>query len=680
MVEPLEDRTVPSSLGFSTFLGGSSSDSGTRVAIDASGNIFLAGETQSADFPVTPGAFDTSYHGNQDGFVAKFNPSGALLWATYLGGSGEEGIRDIAVDTADNVYVTGYTRSHDFPTTANAFQPIYASGGADAFVAKLNPSGTALLYSTFLGHDDEANGIALDAAGNAYVTGLTASADFPTVNALQARPLFNGNNPFVAKLNATGSALIYSTYLGGSNQGGSGYGIAVDAAGNAYVAGSDNATDFPTTPGAFQTTNHGGGDAFVSKLNPSGSALVYSTYVGGSGDDAAHAIAVDGSGNAYVTGLSRSADFPTVNPFQTTNRGGPSNEDAFVFKLNSSGSALVYSTYLGGSGDDETESIAVDGTGNAYVAGQTQSPDFPTANALQPTYGGGSYDGFVTKLNPSGTGLVYSTFLGGSSYDAVFGIALDPFGNAYVSGVTESANFPTANAFQPVLSGPQDAFVAKIVQSATPAVTLTAANATYTGSAYDTANLTATVSPASASGSVSYVFYSGAAGQNQLPTPVNAGTYYVQAFFTSSSSDFTDAQSGIVPFSITAKTLTVDASTQGTLNIAKAGTISFALQVTGGLIGTNNNVAALFNGTTFTIAVGGTSYSLTSTATVDSDGTINLSMQMSQGLQNALLTALSEGSTVDFSLAALSNDGNYSIAADAISRLISEGKLKFAVV
>jgi hypothetical protein len=206
-------------------------------------------------------------------------------------------------------------------------------------------------------------------------------------------------------------------------------------------------------------------------------------------------------------------------------------------------------------------------------------------------------------------------------------------------------------------------------------VALTAANATYTGLAYETANLSTTVTPPAASGSVSYVFSSDANGQNVIAAPINAGTYYAQAFFASSDpTHFTDAASNIVPFTITPKPLTVDATTQGTINIAKAGTISFALQVTAGLVASNNNVAALFNGATFTITVGDTQYSLTATATVAPNGTIDLSVQMSQGLQNALLTALSEGNTVDFSLSALSNDGDYSIAADAISRLTNHGK------
>jgi uncharacterized delta-60 repeat protein len=214
-----------------------------------------------------------------------------------------------------------------------------------------------------------------------------------------------------------------------------------------------------------------------------------------------------------------------------------------------------------------------------------------------------------------------------------------------------------------------------------PVLTLTAANAAYTGAPYDTANLTATVTPAAAPGSVSYVFYSDAAGQHAIADPTDAGTYYAQAVFTSSDpARFTNATSAIVPFTITAKSLSVDATTQGTLNIAKAGTISFALRITAGLVAGNNDVASLFNGATFTITVGGTSYSLTSVATVAPDGTIHMSMKMSQGLQDALLTALSEGGTVDFRLSALSNDGDYSVAADAISRLISQGKLKFAVV
>jgi hypothetical protein len=301
----------------------------------------------------------------------------------------------------------------------------------------------------------------VDSAGNAHVTGVTKETDFPTVNPLQ--PAYGGGfySAFVFKLNPSGSALVYSTYWGGSADSFA-YAIAVDSADNAYVTGHAEYESFPTTPGAFQTAYGGRGseNAFVSKFNPSGSALVYSTLLGGSDFDVAYGIAVDASGNAYVTGNAGSPDFPTTaGAFQTT-RGTFGN--AFITKINTTGAALVYSTYLGGNGGDVGFGIAVDSAGNAYVTGTTTSTDFPTVNPLQPTYGGGG-DAFVSKFNPSGSALVYSTYLGGSAGDTPRGIAVDGFGNAYLTGDTGSTNFPTtAGTFQTTYGGQGDAFVAKI--------------------------------------------------------------------------------------------------------------------------------------------------------------------------------------------------------------------------
>ncbi len=352
-----------------------------------------------------------------DVFVAKLNASGsALVYSTYLGGSSGEYGSDIALDVSGNAYVTGRTYSTDFPT-AHALQPTNHCG-TDAFVVKLNASGTALVYSTYLGgsSDDGGNGIAVDVYGNAYITGEIGSTDFPTANPLQ--PTYHGGNyeAFVAKLNASGTALVYSTYLGGSAYD-CGNGIAVDVYGNAYVTGLTASTDFPTA-NPLQPTYHGGQyDAFVAKLNDSGTALVYSTYLGGSSDDHGQDIAVDVSGNAFVTGSTGSTDFPTANPLQPTNHGSGGGGDAFVAKLNASGTAFVYSTYLGGSFDDHGEDIAVDVSGNVYVTGTTTSIDFPTANPLQPTNHGNS-DAFVAKIDfRSDT----TTTLTSSSNPSVFG-------------------------------------------------------------------------------------------------------------------------------------------------------------------------------------------------------------------------------------------------------------------
>jgi hypothetical protein len=327
-----------------------------------------------------------------------------------------------------------------------------------------------LIYSTYLGGSkgDFGTSIAVDSAGNAYVTGETYSTDFPTKNPLQPAN-GGGYDAFVSKVNPAGSALVYSTYLGGSSGNDAGLGIAVDSTGNAYITGDTNSSDFPATPGAFQTVCNGpcsqDADAFVTKINPEGSALVYSTYLGGSGHDIGWRIAVDSVGDAYVAGFTLSTDFPTKNPLQPANGGG---YDAFVSKVNPAGSALVYSTYVGGGGDDAGYGIAVDSADNAYVTGETYSTDFPTMHPLQPANAGG-FDAFVAKINVAGSALVYSTYLGGNAADFGYGIAVDPGGNAYVTGSTESTNFPsTPGALQTICGGGDqacrygDAFVTKI--------------------------------------------------------------------------------------------------------------------------------------------------------------------------------------------------------------------------
>jgi len=326
-----------------------------------------------------------------------------------LGGSSSENVNGggIAVDAAANVYVTGETASNNFPTTPGAFQTTFGGGNSDAFVAKLNATGSNINYSTFLGgsrSDFGGTDIAVDAAGDAYVTGYTQSANFPTTpGAFQ--PNFGGGSVdvFVAKLNPIGSALVYSTFLGGQNSE-LGFGITVDANNQAYITGGTSSTNFPTTLGAFQTTFRGGFlDVFVTKLNSTGSALIYSTYIGGTGNlvngDLGRSIAIDSSGNAHVTGETTSADFPTANSFQSFRGGG---DDAFVLKLNSVGSALIYSTYLGGTGQDRGQGIALDNAGNAYVTGTTDSLNFHVYNAFQPRHGGGQFDAFVAKIADTG--------------------------------------------------------------------------------------------------------------------------------------------------------------------------------------------------------------------------------------------------------------------------------------
>ena len=404
-----------------------------------------------------------------------------FVYSTYLGGSGGDAATAIAVDGAGNAYVAGSTTSMDFPTLEPFQGTTHNRQWGNAFVTKFNSTGTALIYSTYLGGSgnsgfdgDGANAIAVDAAGNAYIAGFTTSTDFPTVNPFQAvnnAASNEGANAFLVKLNAAGSGLVYSTYFGGSGRSPLAYddsatAIAVDVAGNAYIAGRTTSTDFPTRM-PLQATNKATGldstTAFVAKFNTAGSALVYSTYLGGSTPgngtgDSANAIAVDGTGSAYVVGATSASDFPTVAAVQTVNRavglshGGVGN--AFVTKFNANGSALVYSTYLGGSVNDSGRAVAVDAQGNSYVAGYTQSSDFPTTNAWQAANKavGGGANAFVTKLNATGSAFVYSTYLGGIN-DEANAIAVDLSGNAYVAGSTFSNNFPLADALQSTNKG-----------------------------------------------------------------------------------------------------------------------------------------------------------------------------------------------------------------------------------
>ncbi len=366
-----------------------------------------------------------------------------LTYSTYLGATGGDVAYGIAVDGSDNAYITGITNSGSFPTMTPK-QGTYGGSG-DAFITKLNPTGTALVYSTYLGGSgaDTGTAIAVDASGDAFVTGSTASTDFPTTTgAFQS--VYGGNtDAFVTELSSTGSSLVYSSYLGGTSAD-SGQGIAVDSTGSAYVTGSTQSIDFPTvTP--VQTTNAGASDAFVAKMNFAGTALVYSTYLGGAQADVGQAIKVDSSGDAFITGYTFSLNFPTAAALQGTNAGPP---DAFVAELNPAGSALTFSTYLGGTGDDRGFGLALDSTGNIYVTGASLSTDFPTTSTASQIANAGQSDAFVTKYNPTASAYLYSTLLGGGGIDQGNGIAVDSSGDAFVAGFTRSGNFPTANPVQ----------------------------------------------------------------------------------------------------------------------------------------------------------------------------------------------------------------------------------------
>lgn len=384
-------------LVYVTFLSGSEDEEGNHITVDAAGNAYLTGETWSSDFPTTPGAFQGVFGGREDAWAAKLDPTGRLVFSTYLGGIDADEAYDVAVDSTGHVYVIGETYSLNFPMF-NAMQPTN-HGSEDIFITKLTPDGSKLVFSTYIGdvNHDEGVAIALDEANNVYATGDSWWPGFQTTVGA-AQPVFGGGerDAFVLKLSADGRALIYFTFLGG-NDDDEGYGIVVDKAGNAYVTGYTASSTFPVV-NPFQM-RYGGGelDAFVTKLNPSGTAWVYSTYLGGAGRDYATGLAVNAKGETFVTGGTESTNFPvTADAWQPHFNGGW--KDGFVAGLSVTGNSLVYSTFLGGSEDDEGGGIAVDHLGNVFVSGSSLSSNFPLVTPLQPVNAGGS-DAVIVRLD-----------------------------------------------------------------------------------------------------------------------------------------------------------------------------------------------------------------------------------------------------------------------------------------
>jgi hypothetical protein len=491
---PLDQQTTgagstSSDLLYSTFLVGDHKDWGNSIAVDGMGSAYITGETNSTNFPSSPGASGTAGSSLQDLFVAKLNATGtALEYFVLLGGSSDDWGADIAIDGTGNAYVTGGTRSGDFPATAGAYDTACGLDGScdsaglgipndDAFVIKLDPTGLNLAYATFLGGSGSEGGagIAIDDSGRAYVVGSTQSSNFPTTSGALDTSHGGLSDGFVVRLNAAGSDLEYGTFLGGG-----GNDIAEDIAvyeNSAFVTGSTFSPGFSTTPGAFITTHTGLYGAFVTKLSADGATLVYSTFLSASALEYGRAIAVDSTGSAYVTGEINSDGLPTTpGAYDSVYHG---QIDGFVVKLNPDGSDLLHATFLGGSDRDRGYSIALDAAGNAYITGDTESSDFPTTpDGVDTSYNGSTSsnrgDVFFVKLESDGSDLVYATFLGGSGGDVGRGIDVDTVGDAYVTGYTNSGDFPiTAGAFNAALNGCttcDDAFVIKLRSPAAPAV------------------------------------------------------------------------------------------------------------------------------------------------------------------------------------------------------------------
>ena len=492
---------IDPTLVYATYFGGPY-EGAASLALDATGAAYVAGFTE----PETAGSFHA--------FIMKLNPAGdAIVYSSVFGGGDYDDYgSSIAVDQSGSAYITGRTFSSNFPTTTGALQTTFGNPSnhraADAFVTKFSPDGASFVYSTYLGGSggDFGDGIFVDASGAAYITGSTGSPNFSVTPGALQTSLAGMSNAFVAKLNAAGTNLVYSTYLGGKCLD-EGHAITIDASGNAYFTGTTMSAEFPTTPGAIQTTlksypcSSQNGDVFVSKINSTGTSLLYSTLLGGTGDDQGNGIAIDSSGNAYIVGTTQSSDYPVVpGSYRTTSSGGII--DAFVSKLNPTGTALIYSTYLGGRFYDYGNAIALDAAGNAWVTGSTESNDFPvTAGAIQtlpgwPISGEPGENIFVTKLNSSGSALLYSTYVGGNAYDSGNSIALDSTNKIYVAGGSSSSNFPvTPGAVQKALSGTLDVQIFKLDPDASCPVSFSNNNLT-TGSSASLLNVQVTIPPA----------------------------------------------------------------------------------------------------------------------------------------------------------------------------------------
>ncbi len=540
-------------LSYSTYFGGNAGEAALSVKVDASGSVYVTGQTFSPRFAATntPGAYQTNSGGSLSGdaFVAKFDNSGTnLIYFTYLGGSADDYAVDLAVDDAGRAYITGYTDSTNFPTR-NALYPkiggtnIVSHGQSfgynpDAFVTELETNGAALVYSTYLGGNslDAGVGIAVDSAHNAYITGRTCSTNFPTTNAFQlhlqcTNSVFFGN-AFVTEISAGGSNLIYSSYFGGNNYD-SGGGIAVDPAGYVYVAGATASTNFPTTNSLSSLLNGSTNqtstfDAFVAKFMPSCTGLVYSTYLGSSNYDVASRITCDAAGDAYVVGA-------TASPFFTNTTGAniianyltnnlnlffPITTNGFLTEINPNGAAILNSAVFGGDAMDLGYGLALDPAGNIFVVGTTISTNFPASTNnlfgfLRATNSGGS-DVFVLAFTNNFSRVIYSACLGGNNNDFGYGIAVDAIGDAYVVGQTLSTNFPTLSARQTTLNGTNDAFLAKITSMVPrPAVTVSPTNQTLGVNSTATFSATATGTPP--------FFYQWQAGGTNLTDGTNAG-------------------------------------------------------------------------------------------------------------------------------------------------------------
>ncbi len=461
VIDPALDYRLADSeptLKYSTFVGGSGSESGYMLAFDGAENSIVTGRVDSSNFPTTSGAYDQGHGGDFDAFVFKLSADGStLLWSTYVGGSGLDRGTGLALDGSGNVYVVGDANSSNFPTTSGAYDQNH-NGGSDIFVFKLSSNGGSLVNSTFVGGsgDEETWGIALDSAGKPVVAGQSDASNFPTTGGGYDRGHNGGIDVVVFRLSSNLGSLEFSTYIGGSQDDKS-KGIVLDGSDRAVITGGTLSSNFPTTAGAYDQGHNGGEDIFVLKLAANGDALVYGTYLGGSGDDGGWSPILDAQGQPIVTGNTYSSDLPTKSAYDSGYNG---DEDALLAKLTADGGDLIFCTYLGGSDREIGHKPAVDGAGNVLLTGRTASADYPTtSDALDRTHGGDK-DVFVARFSADGKELQYSTYIGGSGAETGRWLKVVDETDVVIAGSAGSSTFPTTSgAYDTGYNGDLDVFV-----------------------------------------------------------------------------------------------------------------------------------------------------------------------------------------------------------------------------
>jgi hypothetical protein len=586
---------------YSTYLGGTDLDEGFSIALDSSGNIYLAGITDSTDFPLENPFQSINKGGNgpvgyYELYATKLDPTGqSIIYSTYLGGTGIDRGGFIAVDNDGNLHITGSTSSTDFPM-ANAYQSTYGGGASDAFLTKLSPTGNFLIYSTYFGgngpnwlpgnYSELGNAISFDNVGNAYLAGETDSFGFPVVQPLKATKggTSTVSDAFLLKISTAGS-LLFSTYLGGNNDNDTAMSMTTDTAGNIYLSGSTMSTDFPVLNApSFLSQNASRSNAFVMKLPVDLSSITYSTLIGGKGHEAAGAIAVDTSQNIYLGGSTYSHDFPVMNPFQPINPTPDVEVNAdptgWITKLQSDFSLIQYSTYLGGSDYSDVNTIALDPSNNLWVYGTTTSTDYPVVDAIYPA-NRGYQDETLSKFSLDGSTLIFSTYLGGNNYDRPGRMVLNSDGEIYVSGNTGSSNFPLLNPYQPAYGGgASDAFIIKIApQNSLLTISGTVSDGYGAGMAGVTINITGSVSKSGVTLPNGRYLFSVAPGGNYTVQATKAPLTFLPASQTFNSlSNHQVANFAVANRTLSGRVIDIDGIGVSGVNVALTGHYSRTVQ------------------------------------------------------------------------------------------------------